>query len=374
MIYLDYAASSVPFPEVISHVGRISGEVFGNPGAIHSAGAEARSILQSSRLLLAKLIKVRPEELYFTSGGTESNNWAVQAACAVPGKRHIVCSATEHSSILAALSFLEQKGYNVTYLRPDRSGILSPEAAEAAIRTDTALLCVQAVNNETGVMQDVDAMAALARAHRVPLFCDGVQSFGHVSQNLHKAQFLSLSAHKLGGPRGVGCLVVRQPLDPMPMIHGGGQEFGHRSGTENLPGIAGFALAARLSCENLKQEQARLEALRNQLEQGLSSLYPDLEIAGKDSPRSSILCCRIPGISAEEMVTRLDLSGICASPGAACAARSGGPSHVLLAMGYTPKEATEFVRFSPGRHTTPEEIRQTIHAINRICEKRRQIP
>ena len=366
MIYLDYAASAPPYPEVMDLMSRTALDCFGNPGAIHRAGAAARKVLQDSRRNVAKAAKVRPEEVFFTSGGTEANNWAIQIGASIPGKRHIVCSAAEHSSVLEPVRRLEQKGFAVTWLNPDRNGLISPEAAEAALRADTALLCVQAVNNETGVVQDVEALAKIARNHRVRFFCDGVQSFGHVDQALHKADLLSISAHKLGGPRGVGCLIVRMPLIPAPMIHGGGQEFGLRSGTENLPGIAGFALAARLSTERLDAEQARLENLRRTLEDSLRTVCPEVRFAGAGVRRSSILSCRFPGISAEEMVLRLDSMGICASPGAACAARSAAPSHVLLAMGCSPREASEFVRFSLGRGTTEAEILETAAAIRSI--------
>ena len=370
MIYLDYAASSPPFPEVMELVCRTGLEAFGNPGAIHHSGASARKILQDSRSLLAKAAKVRPEEVFFTSGGTEANNWAIQIGANIPGKKHIVCSAAEHSSVLEPVRRLEKTGYAVTWLNPDKNGLISPEAVESALRADTALLCVQAVNNETGVLQDVDTLAKIARKHRVRFFCDGVQSFGHMAQNLHKADIISISAHKLGGPRGVGCLIVRMPLIPAPMIHGGGQEFGLRSGTENLPGIAGFALAAQLSTEQLEAEQARLDALRRMMENALREFCPEVRFAGESAPRSSILSCRFPGISAEEMVLRLDSRGICASPGAACAARSTAPSHVLLAMGYTAPEASEFVRFSLGRNTTEDEIRETAAIIRSIYETR----
>ena len=370
MIYLDCAASCPPFPEVVSRVSTVAAESFGNPGALHRAGASGRQILQSSRSMLAQLTNVRPEEIFFTSGGTESNNWAVLAGCSFPGKKHILCSAAEHSSVLEPVRALEKKGYKVTYLPPDRDGRICPEAVAEAIRPDTALLCVQAVNNETGVLQDVDALSAVARKHHISYFCDGVQSFGHVAQNLNKAQLISLSAHKLGGPRGVGCLIVRQPMNAEPMILGGGQEFGGRSGTENIPGIAGFALAAEMAVQALPREQQRLEQLRRLLENGLREICPELQIAGEGALRSSILSCRFPGISAEEMVVRLDLKGICASPGAACAARSSTPSHVLLSMGYSPKEASEFVRFSPGWSTTPEDICRTLSVIGEICRKR----
>ncbi len=370
MIYLDCAASCPPYPEVLSRISAVAAEAYGNPGSLHRAGASGRKILQESRKILAQLTNVRPEEIFFTSGGTESNNWAVLTGFAVPGKNHILCASTEHSSVLEPVRHLEQKGYKVTYLPPDRDGRICPEAVAEAIRPDTALLCIQAVNNETGVLQDVDTLSRIAKKHHVRYFCDGVQSFGHTAQNLQKAQLISLSAHKLGGPRGVGCLIVRQPLEAPPMILGGGQEFGSRSGTENTPGIAGFALAAERAVRSLPAEQQRLEQLRKLLETGLREVCPELQIAGEASPRSGILSCRFPGISAEEMVTRLDLMGICASPGAACAARSSKPSHVLLAMGYSPKEASEFVRFSPGWKTTREEISQTISAAGEILRRR----
>lgn len=213
----------------------------------------------------------------------------------------------------------------------------------------------------------VDALAAAAHRVGAAYLCDSVQSFGHVSQNLHKADFISLSAHKLGGPRGVGCLVVRQPSRVLPLMEGGGQEFGLRSGTENLPGIVGFYLAAQLSVRQLPEETRRLRGLSQQLLTGLREIRNDMEVAGESADRSpGILCCRFPGISGEEMVIRLGEQGICASPGAACGARSGKPSHVLLSMGYAPEKAAEFVRFSLGRGTTEEEIRMTLNVISNI--------
>ena len=371
MIYLDYAASAPPYEQVLSCMWQTAGKAYANPGALHSAGAEARQILQNSRKVLAQEINVRPEEIFFTSGATEANNWAVHTGIRDPHKKHIVCFAAEHSSVLAPIRSLQQKGYQVTYLTPDTEGFLHPQALEAALRPDTGLMCVQAVNNETGVVQDVEVLARIARKHRVPYLCDAVQSFGHVEQDLSHADLISLSAHKFGGPRGVGCLVIRQSLTPSPFHLGGGQEFGLRSGTENLPGIAGMALAAQISRETLSADALRLEQLRVSLEQGLKGICPELQIAGQNTRRSSILSCRFPGISSEEVVVRLDARGICTSPGAACAARSGEPSHVLLAMGFTPEQAAQFVRFSLGRTTSEADIYYTIENIAQIIRSRR---
>lgn len=363
MIYLDYAASAPPYPQAAERQLQMMTEYFANPGAIHQSGNRARHILQESRRTLARLLQVREQEVFFTSGGTEANNWAVRLGC-VPGRHHIVAAATEHKSVLEPLRRMEREGYAVTYVRPDGNGRILPEAVRSAMGADTGLLCVQAVNNETGVIQDTDAFAALAKKFGARYFCDAVQSFGHIRQNLHKADLISLSAHKLGGPRGVGCLVVRYPAIIAPLISGGGQEQGLRSGTENLPGAAGFARAAELAMAEREAESARLEELTAELTRKLMEIAPNTVINGEGAPRHpGILSCRFPGITGEEMAVRLDLKGICVSPGAACGARDGKPSHVLLAMGQTEQQAAQAVRFSLGRLTTKDEIAATVNAV-----------
>lgn len=362
MIYLDYAASSPPYPQAAEKQLAVMLDTYGNPGAIHGPGNQARQVLQRARRSLARLLNVREQEVFFTSGGTEANNWAVRLG--LPGKKHIVAAATEHKSVLEALKELERQGYKVTYVRPDHEGRIMPETVEQATTPDTGLICVQAVNNETGVIQDVNALAALAKKRGIPYFCDAVQSFGHVRQDLHKASIISLSAHKLGGPRGVGCLVVRYPTFPAPMIHGGGQEQGRRSGTENVPGAAGFALAAEMA---MAEPGEKLRELRDALESKLKAVAPGIVINGAGAPRHpGILNCRFPGITGEEMAALLDLKGVCVSPGAACGARNPQPSHVLLAMGQPEQQAKEAIRFSLGRLTTMEEINATAQAVAEI--------
>lgn len=362
MIYLDYAASAVPFPEAAEEMHRSMLEQFANPGALHRASAEPRKILQDARKTVAAAMEVRPEEVFFTSGGTEANNWAVKLGCR-EGRRHIVVSAAEHKSVLEPVLFLEKLGYRVTCIRPDGNGIVQPDTVAAALRGDTGLLCVQAVNNETGAVQDVAALAALARKNGTRYLCDAVQSFGHCDQPLHKADFISVSAHKLGGPKGVGCLVVRYPHNLKPLIHGGGQELGSRSGTENVPGIAGFAAAVRKSAQMRRGEEVRLKQLSELFLGILREGVSGLEVYAEAAPRHpGIVNCRFPGVSAEELVARLDDRGICVSPGAACSARKTEPSHVLLAMGKSPLQAAESVRFSFGWRTTREEIETAAHA------------
>ena len=363
LIYLDYAASAPPYPQAAQRQLQVMTECFANPGAIHSAGNRARQLLHQSRAVIARLLNVREQEVFFTSGGTEANNWAVKYGC-TPGRRHIVAAATEHSSVLEPLKQMEARGCRVTYVRPDEKGRMDPEAVGAAMTADTGLLCVQAVNNETGVIQDVAAFAALAKQYGARYFCDAVQSFGHLRQELHKADLISLSAHKLGGPRGVGCLVVRYPHFIGPLMAGGGQERGFRSGTENLQGIAAFALAAELAMGEEETDLCR------RLEEKLREAAPNMIVNGGDAPRHpGILNCRFPGITGEEMAVALDRTGICVSPGAACGAREGKPSHVLLAMGRSEGEAREALRFSLGRLTTAEEVDAAARAVADIVNR-----
>lgn len=370
MIYLDYAASSPPFEACADRVRQVMLDTFASPGALHSPGGAARKCLQDSRRALAAALGVRDREVFFTSGGTEANNWAVKLGCQLKGGHTILVNAAEHKSVLEAAFAMEAQGFRVKLLQPDPSGRILPETVERAITSDTALICVQAVNNETGILQDVDAISKIARAHRIPYLCDAVQSFGHADQPLHKADLITLSAHKFGGPRGVGCLVARYPYLPQPLLHGGGQELGLRSGTENVPGIAGMALAAELSRKQLPEESRRIAALGELLLEGLKRTEPRLEVNGAGPRQPGILNCRFPGIPAEEITVRLNLMGICVSPGAACAARDTKPSHVLLAMGRTEAQAKESVRFSLGRNTTEEEIRQTLEAVETILRTR----
>ena len=373
MIYLDYAASNIPYKECIELFCSMSLNHFGNPGAIHTSGNQARAILNRSRKTLAGLLGVRDREIFFTSGGTEANNWAVLLGCCQGHGREILVGATEHKSVLASARAMERRGFRVRILQPDRHGIFSPESVSAAVTSDTAMICIQAVNNETGVIQDVAALSRVARQHRVPFLCDAVQSFGHVAQDLSGADLISLSAHKFGGPRGVGCLVIRQSLQVQPLLHGGGQELGLRSGTENLPAIAAMARAAELSAQQLASESLRLVRLKTLFLSKLKEISADIEDnAPVDQTHPGILNCYFPGISAEELTVRLDAKGICVSPGAACSARDSEPSHVLRAMGYSPERAGQSLRFSFGRSTTQDEILQTASAIADILHPRKE--
>ena len=373
MIYLDYAASGVPFPECIERMGHIALEHYANPGGLHDPAGEARGLLHRCRRTMAGLLGVPDRSVFFTSGGTEANNWAVQLGCRPGEGKTILVGATEHKSVLQPALAMKQLGYRVELLYPDKTGRIPPETVRTAITADTALLCIQAVNNETGTQQDIGEISRIARSCHVPFLCDAVQSFGHLALPLNCADYVTLSAHKFGGPRGVGCLIARQNCLPQPLIHGGGQELGLRSGTENLPGIAAMTLAAELSCAALGEEQKRLSALTALLFTGLREAEPGLTVNGDPSRgHPGILNCRFPGISGEELTAKLDRKGICVSPGAVCGARDSKPSHVLLAMGCSEVHARESVRFSPGRNTTEEEILQTVAAVKEILIQKRK--
>ena len=370
MIYLDYAASGIPYEACIELFCQLSLGHYANPGAVHTPGSIARGILNRSRRTMARLLSVRDREVFFTSGGTEANNWGILLGCHQGRGREILVGATEHKSVLECARSMSMQGYRTRLIYPDSNGLFSPEAVAAAITPDTAMICIQAVNNETGTVQDVEAISRVARRHRVPYLCDGVQSFGHVDLDLSHADLISLSAHKFGGPRGIGCLVVRQSLRTRALLHGGGQELGLRSGTENLPAIAAMARAAELACESLEAEGRRLRDLKALLLTKLTEADPHItENSSVPNAHPGILNCHIPGISAEELAVRLDAKGICVSPGAACSARDPEPSHVLLAMGFSRDRASRSLRFSLGRLTTEAEIIQTAAAVKEILRK-----
>ena len=366
IIYLDYAASAPPYEQVYPHMTAVVSEVFGNPSSLHGAGAAARKLLRQSRCRLAELLGCDPQHVIFTSGGTESNNTALLAVQNSP-KRRIVISATEHPSVLRAAERLKTQGFSIVYVQPDARGIILPDAVRRALDRDTALLSVHAVNNETGIMQNIAAMAEAAHQVGALYHCDAVQAFGHVDLPLSCADLVSLSGHKFGGPRGVGVLMAKDTSLLSPLLVGGHQEFSLRAGTENLPGIAGFTLAAELALGEQAAEHSRLGSLSSLLWDLLARDIPGITLNGGDAPRfSGLMSLRFPGVKAEELQSRLSEAGICVGVGAACASSNPSPSHVLTAMGLTKKEAAETLRISLGRGTTEEEIRTTAQALINI--------
>ena len=366
MIYLDHAATTRPAEAVLAEMLRVSRESWANPSAAYSAAGDARRVLRQARQAVAELLDCPPEQVIFTSGGTESNNWALSRAAG----RHVVLSAQEHHSVLRAAKRLNCR---VTLVRPDSRGVVTPEAVEQALQPDTALISVQWANNETGVLQPVEEIGALARKRGIPYHTDAVQAFGHVPTRCGGWDLLSLSAHKLYGPRGVGCLVIREGVRVSPLLSGGGQEMGLRSGTENIPGIAGLGKAAELAASELERERLRLSRLMEDFLGQVHRLLPQAQVLGEAASRlPGIAALYLPGVNAEAVMTALELRGILVSAGAACAARDPAPSHVYQALGLTEKQAGSVIRISPGRETTPEMMNtaaQTLKDILTIIQK-----
>lgn len=372
MIYLDHAATTPPYDTVYPRMTQVAAEVFGNPSSRHAAGSSALKLLRQSRRTVAAFLGVQPQEILFTSGGTESNNTALFSVQNSP-RRHIVIAATEHPSVLRAAESLKEQGFAVTRVLPDAQGRILPQDVVQALRRDTALLSVHAVNNETGVIQDIEALAQLAHRAGALYHCDAVQNFGHVDLPLNCADMVSLSGHKFGGPRGVGVLVAKDGVLGSPLLVGGHQEFSYRAGTENVPGIVGFALAAQRVCRELPVEMSRQKKLADDLLARLRRSIPDLVLHSGDVPRApGLLSLGFPDALAEEMQVRLNEAGICVGVGAACSAADPKPSHVLTAMGLSAKDAAETLRVSLGRTTTEEEIEKatkTIVQVYELCRK-----
>lgn len=370
MIYLDYAASAPPFGEVSKLVCEVMQTAFANPASIHAAAAAPRRFLRESRQTIASLTGLPDSGICFTSGGTEANNIAIKMFPYPSGRRHIVVSAVEHSSVLNAARRMRSLGCEVSTVLPDSFGRIRPEALLPLMRRDTALVSVQAVNNETGTVQDIEAIAGIAHSYGALYHCDAVQGFGHIRLPYACADMLSASAHKFGGPRGVGFLALRDGIALRPLIDGGGQELGRRSGTENTPGIAGMALAAKLSFSSLDAEYERLSGLSALLLERLRFSVPSVELSSGTAERApAILSLRFPGLSGEELLVRLSGMGICISAGSACASSDPSPSHVLTAMGIDEKTVRETVRVSVGRETTEEEMQAAAEAMIGIYRK-----
>ena len=277
MIYLDHAASAPMLPQALEAQTEASKKAFANPGGVHRSASVSRRIVHQARKSIAKVLDIPDNSLSFTSGGTESNNWAIKMA-SLAGRhrgRHIITGAAEHKSILSASRALVPFGFSVTVLSPSPEGRILPEALERAIRPDTVLISLQSANNETGVVYDTGTFSSIANAHHIPLHCDAVQSFGHLALPLQQADLISLSAHTLGGPPGGGALIVRPGTPILPLLDGGGQELGLRSGTENVPGIAGFGAACETGFADLESEAAREAALSDLLLRTEAAPHPE---------------------------------------------------------------------------------------------------
>ncbi len=357
-IYLDYAATTPMDEETLTEMLPYFRERYGNPDSPHAAGRGAQNAVDSARDQIAALLNAKPSEIYFTSGGTEGDNWGLQGATWAQkekGRTHIILSSIEHHALLSCAKKLEREGFSVTLLPVNEGGMVETNGLKAALRPDTGVVAVMAVNNETGVEQPIRELAQIARENGSLFLCDGVQAAPHKRIDVKElgVDMLTLSAHKFYGPKGCGALYIRGGVKTRGLIVGGEQERGLRGGTTNVPAVVGMATAYRRLIEGLEKEQEKLKALRDLFLEELADLE-GVTVNGEGIP--SLLNLRFAGVSNVDFVYAMDLSGVSLAAGAACASASIKPSHVLLAMGLTEEQAKECVRFSFGKHTTKEEV------------------
>jgi cysteine desulfurase len=366
-VWLDHNATTRPLPEAVAEMTEVLQRVWANPSSSHAPGQAARRWLADARVRVARFVGCQPAELVFTSGATEANHMAVRGllpASADAQRRRLVVSAVEHPGLLALAARLAAEGVPVSHLPVDVQGRVDLDAARRLIADDVALVSLMGANNETGVRMPVRDVAALAHTQGALLHVDATQLAGKAELSFANsgADLMSISAHKFGGPKGVGALVVRKSLALAPLL-AGRQERHRRGGTENLPGIAGFAAACERAGATLADDVGRMGALRDRLEAGLLRALPGVHVHGRQAERlPNTLCLRFAELDSERVLARLERAGIVASSGAACTAGGTQPSHVLLAMGQSPLQARAGVRFSLGPDTTADEIERTIDA------------
>jgi len=376
LVYLDHNATTPVDPRVLDAMLPFFRDAWGNASSLHAAGRPARRAVEAAREAVARLVGAAdPAEVVFTSGATESDNLALRGVADLDPGCHVVTTAVEHPAVLATCDALEARGHRVTRLGVDRDGRLDLRALEAAIGPDTRLVSVMFANNETGVVFPVGEVGRLCRARGVLFHCDATQAVGKLPVDMTAAgiDLLSLSGHKLGGPKGVGALVVRRGVRLRPQQTGGHQERGRRGGTENVPGVVGLGEAARLAAERLAAAApAGVAALRDRLEAGILGAVPRVEVNGAGAERlPNTTNLTLHGVDGEGLLLALDLEGIAASSGSACAAGSLDPSHVLLAMGL-PREAVQAsLRLSLGFGTTGEDVDRVLEALPGAVERLR---
>ncbi len=377
-IYLDHAATTRTRQEAVSAMLPYFTELYGNPSSVYEFAAEPKRAIAAARKILADSIGAAPSEIYFTSGGSESDNWALTAAAELgekEGKKHIITTAIEHHAILNTCSYLEERGFDVTFLRPDEQGCVSPESVEAAIRPDTCLISVMAANNEIGTIEPVREIGMIARKHGILFHTDAVQAYGHMRIDVKECgiDMMSASAHKLNGPRGVGFLYIRRGVRVRSYIRGGAQEHGRRAGTENTPGIVGFGKAAELAFAELDEHAETERKLRDHLLGRILTEIPDTVLNGAESRLSNNINVTFRGADAESILIMLDMQGICASGGSACASGSLDPSHVLTAIGRSEEDARAAVRLTVGYENTEEEMDYAADRLKEIVARIRRM-
>ena len=375
-IYLDNAATTKTAGEVVDAMLPWFTENYGNPSSIYSLGAKSKEAVTQARETIAKSLGAQTEEIYFTAGGSEADNWALKAAAEAYGDRgkHIITSKIEHHAILHTCQYLEKHGCEVTYVGVDENGIVRLEELEAAIRPDTILISIMFANNEIGTIQPIEKIGEIAKKHGVLFHTDGVQAFGHIPMDVDamNVDMLSASAHKINGPKGIGFLYIRKGVKIRSFIHGGAQERQRRAGTLNVPGIVGFGKAAELAFAHMEDHAAYETELRDYLIERVLGEIPHSRLNGerqKRLPGNANFCFRF--IEGESMLIWLDRQGICGSSGSACTSGSLDPSHVLLAIGLPHETAHGSLRLTLSYENTKEEIDYTVEQLTEIIERLR---
>ena len=378
-VYMDHAATTFIKPEVVETMLPFLKDHFGNPSSLYLIGREAKEAVENAREKLAKALGARPEEIYFTSGGTESDNWAVKGTAFARRKKgkHIVTTPVEHHAVLCPCEYLETQGFEVTYLPVDKYGLVNPSELEAAIRKDTILISVMYANNEIGTIEPIPEIGRIAREHEIPFHTDAVQAIGNIFLDLHgkdkDVDMLSLSSHKFYGPKGIGALYIREGTEIDNYMHGGAQEREKRAGTENVAGIAGMGKAIELVTANVEEHSEKIQKMRDRLKEGILEI-PYCRLNGHPEKRlSGNLNFSFEYIEGESLLLMLDQRGICSSTGSACSSGSLDPSHVLSAIGVPPEIAQGSLRLTLGDANTEEDIDYVLEVLPQVIEKLRAI-
>lgn len=375
-IYLDNAATTRVRPEVAEAVLPAMTETYGNASSVHSFGREAKKAMEKARAQVAAAIGAKKEEIYFTAGGSEADNWAIKGAAHALRRKglHIITTSIEHHAVLHTCQALEKEGFAVTYLPVDEYGLVTPEQVEAAIRPDTILVSVMAANNEIGTIEPIAEIGAVCRAHKVLFHTDAVQAVGHMPLDVAAMQIdmLSLSGHKFYAPKGVGALYIRTGVRIENLIEGGAQERSRRAGTENVPAIVGMGKAIELITAEMAEENARISGLRDRLIAGILDAIPESRLNGHPTKRlPGNVNVSIRYIEGEALLLSLDMAGIAASSGSACTSGSLDPSHVLLAIGLPHEIAHGSLRLTIGRDNTQDEIDRVLEELPKIVSRLR---
>ncbi len=378
LIYLDNAATTKTDPEAVEAMIPYFTDVYGNPSSIYSIGASAKKAVTEARDLIASTLGAKSNEIYFTGGGSEADNWALVATAEAYGAKgkHIITSKIEHHAVLHTCEYLEKRGYEVSYIDVDENGILKLEELKAAIRPDTILISVMFANNEIGTIQPVREIGQIAKERGILFHTDAVQAYAHVPIRVDdmNIDMLSASGHKFHGPKGIGFLYIRTGIKTRSFLHGGGQERGRRAGTENVPGIVGMSKAARIAFDHLEEKAGKEGKLRDYLIKRIGEEIPYCRLNGDAGRRlANNVNYSFQFIEGESLLISLDRRGICASSGSACTSGSLDPSHVLLAIGLPHEIAHGSLRLTVSAENTMEEMEETVSAIKEIVERLRNM-